>query len=233
MQPHRQVVVLTYHGISKDPITAKAQRFSRYIEDFKTDLKTISRLGYDVILFPNLIDRPLVRDAVIITFDDGKNSQLDYAAPILKKHEMPATFFIVYSLIGAQYHLTYPRVDELRREGFHVESHGYNHVHFDRLEPEELNAEMIRSEAAAHMVNPLCKGILALPYGDVNTPEMQTAAKNAGFKMVRNALGGAISLGKFDAFNIPSYLIYHDTDLEVLLSRRSYWPNSAPQRKRR
>jgi peptidoglycan/xylan/chitin deacetylase (PgdA/CDA1 family) len=36
--------------------------------------------------------------AISLTFDDGINSDLDYAAPILKKHHLTATFFVTTAL---------------------------------------------------------------------------------------------------------------------------------------
>ena len=72
-------------------------------ENFDSHL-TILKKHFQVVsleeMITNLKKLPLGRRMVAITFDDGFKDNFDNAAPILKKHKLPATFFIATGLIG-------------------------------------------------------------------------------------------------------------------------------------
>lgn len=239
MVSRRQVIVLTYHGIDIKP-NPKPVKFRRQLSDFRMDIESIFRFGYEVISFRDLqavVERraALRNDAVIITFDDGLNSQFDFAIPVLRDYGVKATFFITPKLMGTSWFATQDRIDEVARQDsylFDFESHGYQHINMKDLSPSELAEEMRKARVSQQAVWPTTGHVLALPYGDVNTPEMQAAAKAAGFRVVRTALGGVVNLDTPgpdpNLYDIPSYLIHEISNVKALLSRRSDWPNSTP-----
>src|SRR3989344_3737003 len=93
-------VILTYHSVSyeKNFITITP-------EEFEWQLEKIRSLGYKVISLAEL-ERMLDAGAVaprtiILTFDDGRKDNYQYAFPILKKFNMPATIFLATDYINA------------------------------------------------------------------------------------------------------------------------------------
>jgi peptidoglycan/xylan/chitin deacetylase (PgdA/CDA1 family) len=71
---------------------------------FARQLALLARLGRPVPLAPALRDladgRPLPPRAFALTFDDGYLDNLLVAAPLLRRHGLPATFFLVPGLLS-------------------------------------------------------------------------------------------------------------------------------------
>jgi peptidoglycan/xylan/chitin deacetylase (PgdA/CDA1 family) len=66
---------------------------------FEHHMEYIKR-HYNVIAAEDLIENGEVRNACIVTFDDGWYDNYEYAFPILKKHRIPGTIFLATNLIG-------------------------------------------------------------------------------------------------------------------------------------
>ena len=76
---------------------------------------------------------PLPPKPVAITFDDGRESPLLNAVPVLKSYGYTATFFIPTGLVGRfvttetgtnpQHYLTWTQIDQLAASGFWMEDH--------------------------------------------------------------------------------------------------------------
>jgi peptidoglycan/xylan/chitin deacetylase (PgdA/CDA1 family) len=71
---------------------------------------------------------------IVLTFDDGKLSHLDFVAPLLKQYNFGATFFINgryadFQRDGVEFdYLGWEDVKKLEDMGFEIGSHCYNHV---------------------------------------------------------------------------------------------------------
>ena len=98
------VLVVTYHRIG-DPAESVFDRsvFSTTEDQFDMQMDFLKR-NFDVIS-PH--DLPVARRSgrgryVIITFDDGYRDNYDKAFPILKRHRLPATFFIPTGFIDTR-----------------------------------------------------------------------------------------------------------------------------------
>lgn len=84
--------VLAYHDVPK-------------AELFERQLKHLVK-NYNILGIPELLeyfkseDEKLPDFPLLITFDDGDRSVLDYALPILTKHNTPACIFIITELIN-------------------------------------------------------------------------------------------------------------------------------------
>ena len=66
---------------------------------------------------------------VVLTFDDGYESQYSNAKPILDKYGFKATFAVVCNYVGsADNRMTWKEIKSLQQEGHDVASHSMNHV---------------------------------------------------------------------------------------------------------
>jgi len=97
------VLVLMYHDIQVEPVVDDAWTISQDV--FRYQMETLQREGFTVVSFDDLIafvdhGRRLPERPVVITFDDGYQSNLDLAAPILEELGMTALISVVGTRVG-------------------------------------------------------------------------------------------------------------------------------------
>ena len=179
--------ILMYHAISSPACTALPQTSS--IEhavrarDFRAQLDAIVDGGYRTI---TLDDLDLPADApksLLITFDDGHESDLIVAAPELARRNLHAIFFVVWSYLGRPGYLSRDQVTELRTQGFEIGSHGLTHTRLTQISPAEASNELLESKRRLEdlLQDPIAG--LALPCGHYNDAVLQ-AAWTAGYRRV-------------------------------------------------
>lgn len=103
----RDVCIVNYHsilGVDSDPYINK--NVYRTESEFEQDVRFISK-HFNVISASELVGllkegKPLPKDAMVITFDDGLRINYDYQVPILRKCKVTATFFICSAFMDNQ-----------------------------------------------------------------------------------------------------------------------------------
>ncbi len=106
----RRFQVLVYHKVSPDnhPFFAPASP-----ADFESQMRFLKR-HYAVLDLEELVDRSIKRTvpkkAVAVTFDDGYRDNYDFALPILRKHDVPATIFLATESIDNKTKLWHDRI---------------------------------------------------------------------------------------------------------------------------
>ena len=137
--------ILMYHHISKSP-----EQWGKHViapETFEGDLQYLADNGYTTVTTADLIayvdeGQALPEKPVMITFDDGQLSFLEYALPLLERYNMQA----VAAIVGAyadQYtetpdrnvsyaHMTWEDLKTLADSGrVEIASHTYNMHNLD------------------------------------------------------------------------------------------------------
>lgn len=126
-----QVVVLMYHHL--DPEENSSSTISP--KKFAQHLAMLKQEGFNVISLQQLGDflagnGEVPPKAVVITFDDGYQSNYQYAYPLLKEHEFPAAIFVIVSRIGRTEgeipKLSWTQIEEMHREGISFQSHSFD-----------------------------------------------------------------------------------------------------------
>jgi len=94
-----------YHGVTREPLPVEswcqleADRFAEQI--------AFLRAHYALLPLREVVDRlergvPLPRSTAVVTFDDGFRNVLTTAHPILERHGVPATVFVVTGVVGSR-----------------------------------------------------------------------------------------------------------------------------------
>ncbi|HSJ07311.1 MAG TPA: polysaccharide deacetylase family protein, partial [Longimicrobiales bacterium] len=170
---------------------------------------------------------------VAITFDDGYRDNVRYAAPLLERHGLPATFFVATAIIGTDRPFPHdsregsapiPAMDwddvrSLRDAGFGVGSHTETHIDCGRAPLEEVRRELVGSMATLQGELQLASMMFAYPYGgrDHITPSARHLAIELGFEACLSAYGG--SNARLDRSDVRRKGIHHDFGLESLSGR--------------
>ncbi len=100
-----QAIILLYHGVSSQKGSGIFNYRKKFISPsaFEQHLIYLKK-NFDVVSLTELVEtvatkKPFSRSLVAITFDDGYKNNFTEAYPILKKENVPATFFITTNFI--------------------------------------------------------------------------------------------------------------------------------------
>src|SRR3989344_6899340 len=89
-------IIVNYHYV-EDPRSDAAGLHPCPVDEFERQVAFLSN-NFRIVSIPEIFEAAQ-RDSpdrlCAITFDDGLKDQFTHAVPILKKHQAPATFFII------------------------------------------------------------------------------------------------------------------------------------------
>ncbi len=181
---HKGCRILEFHSILDDssgkiptlsPIAF--QKFMEYIYNSK----------YKVIPLNQLVEylkqmKPLPKNSIVITFDDGYKDNFLTAFPILKKYNFSATIFLVTEWIGKNStYLSWAEVKQMHNYGILFGSHTNTHPHLLKLSPEKLEIELKKSkEIIEDKLGINCQAF-SYPYGEINESTRE-AVRKAGYR---------------------------------------------------
>jgi peptidoglycan/xylan/chitin deacetylase (PgdA/CDA1 family) len=169
----------------------------------------------------------LPRGQVALTFDDGFASVHEHALPVLQRHRLPATVFLVArTLIEADpvvdwvdhppreplRTLTVEQVRELQAQGIEFESHSRGHLDLTRLSFEDCVADLRESREVLESVLGHPVRMLAYPRGR-HSADVRKAAERAGYTHAFSLPERHEEVGPYA---IPRVGIYHDNSVRHL-----------------
>jgi peptidoglycan/xylan/chitin deacetylase (PgdA/CDA1 family) len=146
---------------------------------------------------------------VVITFDDGCESDWVVAAPHLLDAGFGATFYVVSGWIGGRGFLSAPQLRELAAAGFEVGSHSASHPFLTEVDAETLRRELTGSKRAL-------EDIIGRPVTHLSCPGGRTsravarAAREAGYETMATSRIGA-NTASTDSFAIARCAVHRDT----------------------
>lgn len=126
--------ILTYHALEKCNSKSK---YSILQNDFEMHLKYINENNYNCITVEELYEIIKKRKyenlekTLLISFDDGAESDFSVACPLLRKYKIRATFFITSAFIEKPGYLSISQIKGLLSQGMSIQSHGKTHSFLD------------------------------------------------------------------------------------------------------
>jgi peptidoglycan/xylan/chitin deacetylase (PgdA/CDA1 family) len=124
------------------------------------------------------------KSSVEITFDDGEQSQLHNALPLMAAHGISARYFVTPGLIGtAAKFLSWDELKTLQRAGHSIQSHGWSHKFLTFCSADELMHELRASRQLLEEKLGTAVEEISVPGGRWNRRVIAVCAA-AGYKRV-------------------------------------------------
>ena len=184
------IVFLMYHELEIEgrKLVQSGPGYVRYIlplETFRSQMEWVKKSGFDGLSVGEAIRYPR-QPSVCITFDDGCETDLIAAAPILKELGCRATFYLTAGFLGTPGYLRSEQVQELDALGFEIGCHSMTHPYLPDLSELELRREIADAKTQIEQVLGQAVEHFSCPGGryDRRTLEM---ARHAGFRSVANS----------------------------------------------
>ena len=124
--------VLAYHSVFSDEKDLTGDT-DMVLEKFEKQMKWLHDNGYKTLTMDEFYkwkkgeyDAP--RKSVVLTFDDGTESFYETVWPILKKYNLNATDFVIFSRSNTKNYLTQEQIEELKSASNRIDiaSHSYS-----------------------------------------------------------------------------------------------------------
>lgn len=122
--------------------------------------------------------------APVFTFDDGHLSNYTHAFPLLEKHGVRGTFFLVGGFLGVgTNYMTWRQAREMAAAGHRLQSHGWSHRLLTTCKPKQLDEELMRSKRELEDRLGIAVDSLSMPGGRWDMRVLEQAAR-AGYQFV-------------------------------------------------
>jgi peptidoglycan/xylan/chitin deacetylase (PgdA/CDA1 family) len=226
------IPVLTYHHIATIPDDLKNDAIAvglRVSPDaFDAQMKKLKDKEYTTLTIEEyeqitVGDKPMPKNPILLTIDDGYTDAYEQAFPILKKYGLVGNFAIVTEVLGTREYMSLNNVIEMQKAGMGIMSHTTLHcqlaqrerkngvnVYLDSLPGDELKpcpqftypggltvgqADYELKESKKFLQDKLGISIdsVVYPFGNYNPKTMEIAKKN-GYKFAFTTKGSVTPL---------------------------------------
>ena len=221
------IPVLLYHDVQQqyEPdravITITPERFEEHIV-------TLLNNGYTPVSFEDIYNASqgnfvMPEKPVVISFDDGYDTNYNYAFPIIKNYGVKTTIFVVVrtvgQVVGGNGHFTWEQAREMQQSGLvSIRSHTYSHYDLQTLDEFSVLRELRLSKYLVEKNLGTGCDILAFPFGSCNDKIVDLAHK-AGYKVVaRVGEAGKNTLNDVDENPLVRVTVYGSWTGEELIT---------------
>lgn len=217
MPAPRSVVFLMYHELEVlgRQLCQFEPGYIRYIvseTDFRSQMSWLQESGWRGVSVGEAL---AFRDerGVAITFDDGTETDLLTAAPLLESNGHGATFFVTVGYLGKPGYLSTAQVKELAASGFEIGCHSMSHRYLSDLDSHGLQQEIV--EAKQRLEGILGKSVqhFSCPGGRYDS-RVAEIARNGGYQSICTSRSHANS-ALTDRFSLGRVTIRRRTSLPV------------------
>lgn len=186
-----RIVFLMYHELELPgrKMCQVEPGYIRYVvpaENFRSQLQWMKDSGFrGLSVSEALLYR--TEPSVCITFDDGCETDLIAAAPLLREFGFGATFYITAGFVGTPGYLNTAQLRELDQMGFEIGCHSMTHPYLPNLPEAGLKREI--ADAKLQIEQTLGHSIehFSCPGGRYDSRTLE-AARRAGFRTHANSL---------------------------------------------
>lgn len=187
--PAPGVPILAYHKVGDTD-----EAYSVAPADFERQMAWLAAHGYTAVSLTDLLGhltagKGLPAKPIVITFDDGYEDNYLTALPIMEKHGMKATVFVITDSVGQAPYMDWDQIRAMRRRGTEIGSHTLAHrVLTDLPLAERLHDARASREALEWQLNTRIR-FFAYPFGRFDAATAD-AVRQAGYLGACSTLTG-------------------------------------------
>jgi peptidoglycan/xylan/chitin deacetylase (PgdA/CDA1 family) len=152
---------------------------------------------------------------VCITFDDGSESDLLFAEPVLKKFGFHATFYITAGFLGKPGYLSDSQLRDLRSLGYEIGCHSLTHPYLTDIDGSRLREETTGAKERLQQIIRTGVDHFSCPGGRWNR-RVVGAVKAAGFKTMATSRT-AVNLAGTNPFALARFAVLKTTTKDELI----------------
>ena len=178
-----RVPILMYHSISVPPKGAALGELFLPTANFTAQMKYLSDQGYEAVTLDQLWSAwqgkgPLPEKPIVLSFDDGYETQYAHAAPVLKQLGWPGVLNLKL-LSLEQGEMTPTMIRKMIGDGWEIDSHTINHLDVSTLSGAQLKHEVGDSRTMLQKEFSIPVNFFCYPAGKFNAASI-AAVKAAG-----------------------------------------------------
>ncbi|MBZ4681203.1 polysaccharide deacetylase family protein [Thermodesulfobacterium sp.] len=177
--------VLLYHEIAYEPLTP----YTVTPEEFFSQMEFLYSSGFETLL-PQELDQSLAkkRKKIMLTFDDGSYTFLEYAYPLLREYRFKVVMNVIGSKVGKGWFISWDEYREILDEGLlEIGCHSYD-FHFPnwskKLSLKKFEEDLLRFKEEAFKHLKIEVTTFSSPLGERLTSEHVKVLKKLGFKYI-------------------------------------------------
>ena len=141
------MICLMYHELGLPSRTLREDHpgYARYVvstDSFRSQLNYLSSSGLTATSLSGALGGDANQPRIVITFDDGYDTDLIAAAPLLLEAYFGATSYVVAGFVGQRGYLNKTQLRELVDLGFEIGCHSMTHAYLSDLKEDQLRVEI-------------------------------------------------------------------------------------------
>ncbi len=205
-----------YHELKRSnrELCSGAPGYIRYAvaeRDFHCQLDLLKSRGFQAVNVSQAFALGDCKSSVVITFDDGCETDLAVAVPALRQSGFNATFYVVSGFVGKSGYLSAPQLRGIVDQGFEIGCHSRTHVNLTHLDAAGLQAEIVVAKAELEAIIGCRVKHFSCPGGFWSRRAAQVAS-DAGFvTMATSRIGG--NSASTDPYRLARVAMYRDVTL--------------------
>ena len=212
-EPTGQTIALMYHALGEAVGPAADPHYTVGMPAFSEQRALCASLGGGVVSARDWLSG---RPGVILTFDDGLESNYHLGFPTLVAAGASADFFVNPAQVGTPGFATWAHLREMADGGMSIQSHGLDHRYFlTEISPQRLREDLRRArleieERVGHPVT------LLAPPGGRSPAGLVRIAEELGYTHVLDSKPGVI--GRIPGRPLCRFAVTSQLDLKTLES---------------
>jgi len=181
-----KIPILIYHYVEKvqDPKDTIRQKMDIQPVVFEKQLMTLKENGYETLFMKEVAEvlegkKPSPEKPVALTFDDGYKDFYTDVLPLLKKYNMRATVYLIYSFLDKPNYLSKNDVQEILSSNLvEIGSHTMTHQNLTKTKEAQKEIEVSKKEIESLTSTPVVS--FAYPFG-AHDKKSEDFVKGAGY----------------------------------------------------